>query len=207
VRVEWLGSRCWLRAVRAIQAMDSCPRGQVPTATVATAARDDGGGRSFLCRFCVGQIAGHRLRVSLNRNHAACVARYHVRHAITTATEEPTASDGRAKASGCWVGARLKGLQGPQRSAESVANPFAINPSAPRLHSLGRTIAAPALNTCARCDFVRMVRLCSMNRPGVFVVGRRSIGADAAGSVSGRSALDGICLLCSQEQKQSDDDA
>jgi hypothetical protein len=46
-----------------------------------------------------------------------------------------------------------------------------------------------------------------MNRPSVFVIGCRSVGADAAGSVSGRSALGGTCLLCRHEQKQSDDDA
>jgi hypothetical protein len=47
-----------------------------------------------------------------------------------------------------------------------------------------------------------MVRLCGMNRPGVFVVGSRAVGADAAGTVGGRAALGGICFLCSQEQKQ-----
>jgi hypothetical protein len=41
-----------------------------------------------------------------------------------------------------------------------------------------------------------------MNRPGVFVIGSRSVGADAAGTVGGRAALGGICFLCSQEQKQ-----
>jgi hypothetical protein len=45
-----------------------------------------------------------------------------------------------------------------------------------------------------------------MNRPSVFVVGGRSVRTDTAGSVSGRSALGGVRLLCSQEQKQSDDE-
>jgi hypothetical protein len=88
----------------------------------------------------------------------------------------------------------------------SVANPSTIDKSTPRLHGLGCAIAAPALNIRTRCRFGRMVRLCGMNLPGVFVVGCRSVGADAAGSVSGRPALGGICFLCSHEQKHSDDD-
>src|SRR5664279_871561 len=97
------------------------------------------------------------------------------------------------------------------RSSEAlprlVANPFAINESAPRFYSLGRTVAVPPLNTLARCYLVRMVRLSGMNRPGIFVIGCRSVGANAAGSVSRRSALGGICLLRSREQKQSDNEA
>src|ERR1700719_3524456 len=82
---------------------------------------------------------------------------------------------------------------------ELVADPPAIDESAPRLHRLGCTIAAPALHIRARCDLVRMVWLCRVNLPSVFVVACRSIGADAAGSVGGRSTLGGICLLCSHE--------
>jgi hypothetical protein len=87
---------------------------------------------------------------------------------------------------------------------ELVADPSAIHESAPLLHALGRTIAAPALGMRAWCDFVRMVRLGSVSLPCVFVVGCRSVGADAALSISGRAAFGGICLLCSQEKKQGD---
>ncbi len=52
-----------------------------------------------------------------------------------------------------------------------------------------------------------MVGLGGMNSPRVFVIGCSSIGANAAGSVRGRSALGSICLQCSHEQEQSDDDA
>jgi hypothetical protein len=88
-----------------------------------------------------------------------------------------------------------------------VTDPPTVHVGASRLYGLGRTVAAAALNIRAGGGFVRMVRLCGMGLPGVFVVGCRSVRADAAGSVSGRSALGGVCLLCSQEQKQSDDEA
>jgi hypothetical protein len=87
---------------------------------------------------------------------------------------------------------------------ELVADPSAIYESTPRLRGLSCTIAAPALSMRARRDFVRMVRLCSVSHPGVFVVGCRSVRADAARSVGGRAAFGGICLLCSQEKKQGD---
>jgi hypothetical protein len=76
-------------------------------------------------------------------------------------------------------------------SAPSIANPSAIDERAPWFHSLGRTVAIPAANARAGGDFVCMGRLGGMDRPRIFVIGRRSIGADAAGSVRGRSALGG----------------
>src|SRR3954453_3022276 len=88
---------------------------------------------------------------------------------------------------------------------ELVADPPAIYESTSRLHGLGRTIAAPALRMRAWYDFVGMVRLRSVCHPRVFVVGCRSVRADAAGSVGGRAAFGGICLLCSQEEKQGDE--
>src|SRR5690349_13839436 len=79
-----------------------------------------------------------------------------------------------------------RALHGFRRAVERlVANPSAVNESAPGLHSFGRTIAAPALNIRSRCNIFGMVRLCGMNLPGVFVVGCCIVGADAAGSISG----------------------
>src|SRR5690349_6488049 len=79
-----------------------------------------------------------------------------------------------------------RALHGFRRAVEQlVANPSAVNESAPGLHSFGRTIAAPALNIRSRCNIFGMVRLCGMNLPGVFVVGCCIVGADAAGSISG----------------------
>jgi hypothetical protein len=77
------------------------------------------------------------------------------------------------------------------------ADLFAINESAPGLHGLG--------GVRPWCDFVRMIWLYGVDFPAVFVVARRSVGADAALLISGRAALGGICLLCSQEKKQRDD--
>ena len=102
---------------------------------------------------------------------------------------------------------RQPAVRNDEASAPSVANPSAIDESAPGFHGLGRSVAIPAANTRTRRDLVRMVRLGGMNRPRVLVIGCRSIGADAAGPVRGRSALGGICLLCRHEQEQSDDEA
>jgi hypothetical protein len=89
----------------------------------------------------------------------------------------------------------------------SVTDPLTVHVGTSRFYGLGRAVAATALNIPARGDFVRMVRPCGMGLPGIFVVACRSVGADAAGSVRGRSALGGVCLLRSQEQKHSDDEA
>ena len=45
-----------------------------------------------------------------------------------------------------------------------------------------------------------------MNFAGVLVIGRGAIGSDAAGTVGGRSALNGTCLMCKKDKKPSDDD-
>jgi len=47
-----------------------------------------------------------------------------------------------------------------------------------------------------------MVGLGGMSLPGVFVVARRPVRANTPRSVSGRSTLGGIHLLCSQEKEQ-----
>src|SRR5271166_577063 len=130
------------------------------------------------------------------------------RWSISGRIEAHTASSGTARSP--WHRVQTGGY------LELVANPLAIDESAPLLHRLGRTVAAPALNMRARRDFVRVVvvRLCGMNLAGVFVVGSRSVGADAhravgrgaAGTVGGRVAR-GICVLGSQEHTQSNDEA
>lgn len=88
-----------------------------------------------------------------------------------------------------------------------VANPFTINESASRFHSLGRAVAVSTLDMPPRWYFVRIVAPSGMNCSSIFVIGCRPVGANTAGSVGRRPTLSGICLARRCEQQQSDNES